>query len=84
MSCSDKSAWREFRNLGPLRLFELDERALASRRAERPAETGVQPASVRRAPLAGIGDFDCDCERVGAQPVFERKREGERIDRARA
>ena len=60
------------------------QRALAPRCAQRPAETGVQPAGVRRAPRAGIGDFDGDCERVGAQPVFDRKREGERIDRARA
>ena len=81
---ADKAARREFRNLGPLGPFELNQRALAPRLAERPAETGVQPASVRRAPFAGIGDFDRDCERIGAQPIFDRKCKGERIDRARA
>ena len=81
---ADKAARREFRNLGPLRLLKLNERAVASRLAKRPAETWVQPAGVGRAPFAGIGDFDRDCERVGAQPIFERKREGERIDGARA
>ena len=69
---------------GRSRLVELDERALAPRSPKRPAETRVQPAGVRRAAGAGIGDFDGDCERVGAQPVVDRKRERERIDRTRA
>ena len=34
--------------------------------------------------MPGIGDLDGDRERVGGQPVFDRKREGERIDRAGA
>ena len=44
----------------------------------------MQPAGVGRGHGAGIGDFDRDRERVGAQPVFDRERKGERIDRARA
>ena len=44
----------------------------------------MQPAGVRCWHGAGIGDFDRDRERVGAKPVFDRERKGERIDRARA
>src|SRR6202044_817934 len=81
---ADKSAWREFRNLGQLALVESDERALAPRSPKRPAETRVQPAGVRRPADAGIGDFDGDRKRVGAQPVVDRKGERERIHRTRA
>ena len=77
----DQPARREARNFGPLRLIEPDKRALAARRAERPTEARMQAAGVRRRLGAGIGDFDRNRQRVGSEPVFDRKREGERIDR---
>ena len=44
----------------------------------------MEPAGVRGGLDAGIGDFDRHRERLGSEPVFDREREGERIDRARA
>ena len=49
---------------------------------ERPAETRMQPAGVRRALRAGIGDFDGDCERVGARADI-RAQAQRRTDRPR-
>ncbi len=42
----------------------------------------MQPAGVRRALVARIGDLDRHPERIVAEAVFEREREGERIDGA--
>ena len=44
----------------------------------------MEPAGVRGGLRARIGDFDRNRERLGSEPVFDREREGERIDRARA
>src|SRR5262249_13404386 len=62
----DQPARRQARTLGLPLLLETDKSPVAPRRAERPAEAGMQPASVRSRSVAGIGDFDRDFERVGA------------------
>ena len=61
----DEPARREDRNLGPLHLIEPHKSAIASGRAERPAEARVEPAGVRGGLRARIGDFDRNRERLG-------------------